>query len=94
MKNTFYNECMMTLLAYAYETGKLTKYIANRLSNPQRAMERAMLVKTLRDRKKMNFKDQNKIKDKVEKIKARKLELDGIEEKITDGVKGRLVGAQ
>lgn len=69
MKNTLYNECMMISLAYAYETGKLTKYIANRLSNPQRAIERAMLVKTLRDREKVNFKDQNKIKDKVEKIK-------------------------
>ena len=51
LKHKIYNGCIIPAVIYSCETWKLTKQSENQLRIAQRAMERAMLGMTLRDRK-------------------------------------------
>jgi len=50
-----YNQCVIPAMAYGCETWKLTKQTENLLRIAQRAMKRAMLGITLRDRKRSTW---------------------------------------
>ena len=50
LKRKVYNGCILPAMTYGCETWKLTKSSENKLRIAQRAMERAMLGVTLRDR--------------------------------------------
>jgi len=60
-------------MTYGCETWKLTKQVENLLRVAQRAMERAILGITLRDRKRSTWiREKTKVKDIVQVVKQQK----------------------
>ena len=55
LKRKIYNSCIIPAMTYGCETWKLTKRSENQLRITQRAMERAMLGITLRNRKRSTW---------------------------------------
>ena len=73
LKRKVYNACIIPAMTYGCETWKLTKALVNKLRVAQRAMERAMLGITLRDKKRTTWiREQTKVRDIIEIIKEQK----------------------
>ena len=73
LKRKIYNQCVIPAMTYGCETWKLTKQAENLLRIAQRAMERAMLGITLRDRKRSTWiREKTKVKDIIQVVKQQK----------------------
>jgi hypothetical protein len=73
LKKKIYNQCVIPAMTYGCETWKLTKHTENLLRIAQRAMERAMLGITLRDRKRSTWiRAKTRVKDIIQVIKQQK----------------------
>ena len=73
LKRKVYNGCILPAMTYGCETWKLTKSSENKLRIAQRAMERAMLGVTLRDRKRSTWiRGKTRVKDIIQIIKQQK----------------------
>ena len=73
LKRKVYNACVIPAMTYACETWKLTKRTENLLRVAQRAMERAMLGITIRDRKRSTWvRRQTGVRDIIQYIKQQK----------------------
>lgn len=69
LKRKVYNTCVLPVATYGLETASLTKGSANRLRICQRAMERAMLGISLRDRiRNKEIRRRTGIMDVVERV--------------------------
>ena len=78
LKRKIYNQCVIPAMTYGCETWKLTKQAENLLRVAQKAMERAMLGITLRDRKRSTWiREKTKVKDIIQVLKQQKLRLAG-----------------
>ena len=67
LKRHTFNQCILPVLTYGCEVWKTTKKQRNKLQVTQRAMERAMLKITRRDRKKNSWlRQQTKVADVLE----------------------------
>ena len=73
LKRKVYNACVIPAMTYACETWKLTKRSEDLLRVAQRAMERAMLGITLRDRKRTTWiRRKTGIRDIIQFVKQQK----------------------
>ncbi|WP_440994831.1 hypothetical protein [Cysteiniphilum litorale] len=73
LKRKIYNSCIIPAMTYGCETWKLTKRSENQLRITQRAMERAMLGITLRDRKRSTWiRRVTRVNDIIQVIKQHK----------------------
>ena len=73
LKRKVYNQCVIPAMTYGCETWKLTKRTENLLRIAQRAMERAMLGVTLRDRHRSTWiRAKTRVKDIIQVIKQQK----------------------
>lgn len=69
LKRKVFDTCIMPVATYGLETMAMTKKTANRLRIMQRAMERAMLGISLRDRKRNEeIRERTKVVDIIERI--------------------------
>ena len=72
LKRKVYNSCVIPALTYGCETWKLPKRTENLLRIAQRAMERAMLRISLRDRHRSTWiRAKTGVKDIVQVVKNR-----------------------
>ena len=72
LKRKVYNQCVIPAMTYGCETWKLTKGTENLLRIAQRAMERAMLEITMRDRHRSTWiRARTGVKDIVQVVKNR-----------------------
>jgi hypothetical protein len=78
LKTKVYEQCILPVMTYGSETLTLTKASANKLRVAQRAMERAMLGISLRDRKRNEWiRRKTGVTDVIRKIKSLKWEWAG-----------------
>ena len=72
LKHKIYNRCVIPDMTYGCETRKLTKRTENLLRIAQRAMERAMLGITMRDRHRSTWiRTKTRVKGIVQVVKNR-----------------------
>ena len=86
LKRKVFDTCVLPVLTYGAETLTLTKASENKLRVAQRAMERSMLGKTLRDRMTNQWiRQQTKVVDVMERIASLKWSWAGHIARRTDG---------
>jgi len=85
LKRKVFNMCVLPVLTYGAETLTITKASANKLRVAQRAMERAMLGVSLRDRMTNEWiRQQTKVTDVMERIASLKWNWAGHIARMTD----------
>ncbi len=92
LKTKVYNQCVLPAMTYGTETWSLTVGLIKKLKVAQRAMERAMLGVSLRDRiKNEDVRKRTKVSDIAQRISKLKWQWAGHIARRTDGRWGRKV---
>ncbi len=73
LKRKVYKQCILPVLTYGSETWHLTKELERKLRNAQRGMERRVLGRTWRDKKRASWiMEQTKVEDILMTVKNKK----------------------